>query len=90
MFLFSFFPINGEHALRLINLWYYYSVDLPSTDLVITEHVYNGIFGSRVVTADDAAAADRIFTVLMGDAVGPRKEFITSHATSLAFADLDV
>ena len=33
------------------------------------------------ITMDDAAAADEIFTVLMGDKVPPRKQFIEDHAT---------
>ncbi len=40
------------------------------------------------VTMEDAAAADEIFRVLMGDQVGPRKEFIEKHA--LEVKDLDV
>jgi DNA gyrase subunit B len=40
------------------------------------------------VTMEDAAAADEIFRVLMGDQVEPRREFIEKHA--LDVKDLDV
>lgn len=40
------------------------------------------------VTLEDAAAADEIFRVLMGDHVEPRREFIEKHA--LDVRDLDV
>ncbi len=40
------------------------------------------------VTMEDAAAADEIFRVLMGDHVEPRREFIEKHA--LEVKDLDV
>lgn len=41
----------------------------------------------RQVTIDSAAEADRIFSMLMGDEVPPRKEFIESHAK---YARIDV
>lgn len=39
------------------------------------------------VTIESAAEADRVFSMLMGDEVGPRREFIESHAK---YANLDI
>jgi len=41
----------------------------------------------RQVMVADAAAADQVFTMLMGDEVPPRKRFIQTHAKS---ATLDI
>ncbi len=40
----------------------------------------------RQVTIDSAAEADRIFSMLMGDEVPPRREFIEKHAK---YANID-
>jgi DNA gyrase subunit B len=42
------------------------------------------------VEIEDAAEADRIFTVLMGDRVAPRREFIETHGPRLNLTDLDI
>ena len=40
------------------------------------------------IRMDDAAAADEIFRVLMGDAVEPRREFIEKHALDVKELDI--
>jgi len=40
------------------------------------------------IGVEDAAAADRMFSVLMGDAVGPRKQFIKDHAEDAEWVDI--
>ena len=40
------------------------------------------------VTLEDAVEADKIFTILMGDQVGPRREFIEQHAKDVVNLDI--
>jgi DNA gyrase subunit B len=40
------------------------------------------------VEVEDAAAADRMFSMLMGDQVEPRREFIESNAKDVRFLDV--
>ena len=42
------------------------------------------------VEIEDAAEADRIFTILMGDRVAPRREFIETYGPKLNLLDLDI
>ena len=42
------------------------------------------------VTVNDAALADQTLSILMGDAVAPRRNFITSQAENLQIVDLDL
>ena len=44
----------------------------------------------KKVEIEDAAEAERIFTVLMGDRVAPRREFIETYGPKLNMADLDI
>jgi DNA gyrase subunit B len=41
----------------------------------------------KLVTLDNAAEADRVFSMLMGDEVPPRREFIEANAK---YARIDV
>jgi DNA gyrase subunit B len=42
------------------------------------------------IEIEDAAEADRVFTVLMGDRVAPRREFIETYGSRLNLMDLDI
>ncbi|MDS0258437.1 DNA topoisomerase (ATP-hydrolyzing) subunit B [Haloarcula sp. S1CR25-12] len=42
----------------------------------------------KQITIEDAAAADKMFNVLMGDAVEPRKEFIKEHSPEAEWVDI--
>jgi DNA gyrase subunit B len=47
--------------------------------------------GSRIlkrVMVEDAVEADELFSVLMGDAVEPRRLFIHDHAKEVEFLDV--
>jgi DNA gyrase subunit B len=40
------------------------------------------------VAMEDAVEAEEMFTILMGDAVEPRREFIEKHAPEVRFLDI--
>ncbi len=44
----------------------------------------------KQVEIEDAAEADRIFTILMGDRVAPRREFIETYGSKLDLTELDI
>jgi DNA gyrase subunit B len=42
----------------------------------------------KQIQLEDAAEADRMFSILMGDAVEPRKQFIKDHAAEAEWVDI--
>ena len=42
----------------------------------------------KKVSVDDAAAADEMFSMLMGDQVEPRRDFIERNARDVKFLDI--
>jgi len=44
--------------------------------------------GYKKVTIEDAVYADQIFSILMGDDVEPRREFIQQHAKEVSELDI--
>ncbi|MDY6765195.1 MAG: toprim domain-containing protein, partial [Halobacteria archaeon] len=40
------------------------------------------------ITVEDASEADRVFSILMGDSVGPRKKFIKDHSEEADWIDI--
>ncbi|MGI0148943.1 MAG: hypothetical protein ACREDF_05370, partial [Thermoplasmata archaeon] len=42
----------------------------------------------KQVTIDDAATADRLFSILMGEAVEPRRQYIQDHAKEVVNLDI--
>ena len=42
----------------------------------------------RQITVDDTIAADEVFSKLMGEEVGPRREFIETNATYVENLDV--
>ena len=42
----------------------------------------------KLVTVDDAEEANRLFDILMGEEVEPRKQFIQAHAAAVKNLDI--
>ena len=63
------------------------SRDLAASEIVVKD---DDEIDQKRVEIEDALEADRIFTILMGDKVAPRRQFIESHSVELDMASLDI
>ena len=65
------------------------SVDLDRPSRSATRlDISSGVDFSRGVTLDDAAAADQVFAILMGEDVESRRTFIQKNARDVRFLDI--
>ncbi len=75
-------PKSGEAIQRFKGLGEMNAVELRDTTMDPTHRVL------LQVTVDDAAAADEMFSVLMGEDVESRRSFITRNAKDVRFLDI--
>ena len=60
----------------------------PTVDIYEDTDKYTLKFDLPEVKLDDAAQADELFTILMGEAVEPRRDFIQRNARDVRFLDI--
>ena len=96
--------MHPHERLLLADVWYKGVCPASVRVLVLGQHVqHRGQLSAnkvlipvqltrklKQVTVEDAAEADRIFSVLMGNHIAPRKQFIAEHAETLDWDMLDL
>ena len=84
----TFFVAKGTGSLGLAAL----NIAIPAYNLMNGLGLMVGVGGATHYSIcraqGDAVEADRMFTLLMGDAVEPRREYIEKHAAGVK--DLDI
>ncbi len=63
-------------------------VDIRVTGVLASSESIRTVFSRVPVTLDDMADANRIFSVLMGSKVEPRREYIEKHALEVRYLDV--
>jgi DNA gyrase subunit B len=71
-----------------VNLSRFKGLGEMNSDQLFTTTMDPGRRTLQQVSVDDAAAADQIFSMLMGDKVEPRREFIEAHARDVTNLDV--
>jgi DNA gyrase subunit B len=71
-----------------VNLSRFKGLGEMNSDQLFTTTMDPGRRTLQQVSVDDASAADQIFSMLMGDKVEPRREFIEAHARDVTNLDV--
>lgn len=79
---------SGKEGKANINVQRYKGLGEMNADQLWETTMDPSVRKMKVITIDDAAGADKLFDILMGGEVEPRKQFIQAHASAVRNLDI--